>query len=130
VYGHVDAIIGAAMFMKNDEFARFDERFFMFHEEIDMQLRKKKSKYFSVLINGPEIIHLGGGSSGDDGDYLLKVAKKTMFYNFSSKIIYFKKNKNSRFFLVIMKMLIILFYLNPCIIRHTYKHAKGIFKMK
>jgi GT2 family glycosyltransferase len=130
VYGQVDVIIGAAMFMKNDKFARFDERFFMFHEETDMQLQKKYNKYFSVLINGPKIIHLGGGSSGADNDYLSKITRKTMFYNFCSIIIYFKKNKNSKIFVSIMKILIIVFYLNPCIIRHTHRYAKDIFHIK
>ena len=66
-YPHeVDYIIGADVMLRKsviDKTGVFDERFFMFGEEAEMQFRIKKAGCRIVFTPGPEIIHYGGASS-------------------------------------------------------------------
>lgn len=62
----VDYITGADMFFHRsiyDENAGFDHQIFMYGEESDWQWRMKKKGIYSVVIPGPQIIHLEGQSS-------------------------------------------------------------------
>ena len=63
-YKEVDYVIGADIFMKKEknEFNLFDEDFFLYYEETEMQYRYKKNGLRNYIIDGPEIIHLGGES--------------------------------------------------------------------
>ena len=60
--GRVDYITGADLFVKNDEYACFDERYFLYYEETDLQMKMKLSGKERRLIDGPLIQHLKGGS--------------------------------------------------------------------
>ena len=56
-------VTGADLFVLNNDDAYFDEDYFMYFEETDLQLNhftKKGKKIF--IIPGPKIIHLEGGS--------------------------------------------------------------------
>jgi GT2 family glycosyltransferase len=128
-YGIVDIVLGAAMFMKNDDFARFDERYFMYHEESDMQLKKSRARYQSILIKGPKIIHLGGMSSGNYSNYFSHLSSATMFYNYFSKILYFRKNIPSKIGVIIIKFFIVLVYSNPILIKKTLGYIKRIISV-
>lgn len=58
-YGKIDYVTGADLFLKNDEFAKFDERFFLYYEETDLQLNlQQKTGKKCFLISTPKIIHL------------------------------------------------------------------------
>ncbi|ADY36303.1 glycosyl transferase family 2 [Phocaeicola salanitronis DSM 18170] len=62
----VEMVIGADLFIRKeviDKLGMFDETFFMYHEENDMQRRFNKSGYKMALILGPQIIHLEQASS-------------------------------------------------------------------
>ncbi|MFN4244673.1 MAG: glycosyltransferase family 2 protein [Brevinematia bacterium] len=57
----VDYIIGADMFVRKDIFekiGKFDERFFMYFEEADLQIRIKKKGYKIGIVKCTPIIHL------------------------------------------------------------------------
>ena len=61
----VDSIIGADLFLRRavlDEIGLFDERFFMYNEEIDLCYRIKKAHYNIKLVPEANIIHLEGKS--------------------------------------------------------------------
>lgn len=90
-YGEVGYVMGADLFMKNDEFARFDERYFMFYEESDMQYRLQNKGKKSLIIKAPKIIHLEGGS--DNRNRLIyNFRKLTSIYYWESCILYLNKN--------------------------------------
>lgn len=62
----VDAICGADMFLPKkifDKIGGFDENIFMYGEEIELQFRLRKMNIKSLIIEGPEIVHFGGGST-------------------------------------------------------------------
>ena len=61
----VDYITGADMFVPAEVFYQtggFDPDFFMYCEEVDWQKRMAEAGYRRIVIDGPEIIHLEGGS--------------------------------------------------------------------
>lgn len=61
----VGYVTGADLFIKREvieKFGLFDPSFFMYYEETEMQFRYKKKGTSSVIITGPQIIHLCGGS--------------------------------------------------------------------
>lgn len=67
--GKVDYIIGADMFLMKsvyDSQNGFDERFFMYFEEADMQIGLAEKGYMHFFITNARIIHLGGGSQKNE----------------------------------------------------------------
>ncbi|MCQ2577005.1 MAG: glycosyltransferase family 2 protein [Treponema sp.] len=86
-------ITGADNFLLNNNNARFDESFFMYFEETDMQfnhfhLEGKKS----IILDTPKIIHLEGGSEKDQSAGY-NFSKLTNIFFWISAIKYCKKNK-------------------------------------
>jgi GT2 family glycosyltransferase len=76
----VEYITGANLFIEKrlfDDFSGFDEDFFMYYEETDLQKRFALNGYKSVLIAGPKIIHFQGKSFVGQNS----IRKITMEYN-------------------------------------------------
>jgi len=91
--GPVDVIIGADLFMLNNENARFDEYFFLYHEETDLQynnLQKKNLK--RLIIDGPEIKHLEGGSNKKTENKYDFITSFSRMHDRLSKVKYYRKN--------------------------------------
>jgi hypothetical protein len=68
--GLVDYISGAALFIKKtvaDKYGLFSPDYFMYCEETDMQRRYLEHGFRSRVIDGPEIVHLEGGSQRKKG---------------------------------------------------------------
>lgn len=64
-YKNVDFITGADLFIPKsviDKIGAFDPKFFMYYEETDLQKRMADNGYQRLIIEGPKIIHLEGGS--------------------------------------------------------------------
>jgi len=123
----VEYITGAALFMKNDQYADYDERFFLYFDDSDLQLSLVKAGRKRIIIPGPRIIHLEGGSNSVYNE-------KTFQGSFSriqfaiSKIKYYKKRKDYPAAIFILKTLTIIKWLNPRIIRNTIKYFPELIK--
>lgn len=84
----VDQVIGAFFFIRSELFQMldgFDERFFVYYEEVDFSLRAREIGYRSFFLADEEAMHIGGGSSDN-------VKSTRLFYNLRSRLIFFKKN--------------------------------------
>jgi N-acetylglucosaminyl-diphospho-decaprenol L-rhamnosyltransferase len=95
----VDWLSGAALFMRHDVFKEiggFDERFFMYFEDIDLAKRIKDLNLYSIYYPGVSITHLGGKSINKD-----KIRKK---YYYTSQDYYYKKH-HSYFTFLLMKLM-------------------------
>jgi len=93
----VEQLIGAAMLVRRDVFERvggFDERFFMYYEEVDLCKRIKEAGHRVVYYPGAEIIHLGGKSSGQ-----IPAGKRLMMLN--SLLRYLQKNTSRVYYPVL-----------------------------
>ena len=87
----VDYIIGADLCIRRnciEKCGLFDPDFFMYYEESELQNRYKKNGFKSMIVSGPEIVHLECASTKKQG-------KKYTYRNrrmfFSSYILYMKK---------------------------------------
>ncbi|MDE6378962.1 MAG: glycosyltransferase family 2 protein [Muribaculaceae bacterium] len=67
---NVDYVTGADMFLPRQVFEStggFDPDFFMYCEEVDWQKRMEEAGLERLVVEGPEIIHLEGGSDSSKG---------------------------------------------------------------
>lgn len=116
--GEVDYVTGADLFVKNDENAFFDERYFLYYEETDMQMQMALKGKKRILIDGPLIRHLKGGSNTSQNplNFYKSVSKINTFL---SACKFQQKFFNNPVRLFIFKFLITLHWLNPALIGKT-----------
>ena len=84
----VEWISGAAMIMKREVFNEingFDERFFMYFEDLDFAFRAKKAGWQSYYLAETKALHYGGGAS-------YQVKDKRLFYMLNSRVLYIAKH--------------------------------------
>ena len=84
----VDQVIGAFFLIRKSVFdlcRGFDERFFVYFEEVDLSLRAKQLGYGSYYIAEATAFHMGGGSTG-------KVKATRLFYLLRSRLCYTRKH--------------------------------------
>ena len=125
-YGEVDVIFGAALFLKNDLNAVFDENFFLYSEEVDLELRMYEKGLKRILIDGPQIVHYAGCNIRYD---VLSVSTFSEICAQISDVRYSKKNlgKKSAF---LLRLIILADWLNPFIPRNVIKKALELNKLK
>ena len=83
----VDHVIGAFYFIRRnvfDELNGFDERFFMYLEDLDLSCRVKKIGLSSMYLSDVYIEHFCGGSSQ-------QVKSHRLFYSLRSRLLYIEK---------------------------------------
>lgn len=126
---NIEYITGADLFLKNDENASFDENFFMYYEESDLQVKLKRKGLERKLIKGPKIIHLSGMSGGGrTSRYVFK--KNTSIYSWISCLYYLKKNCTVGVSWKLMKIQLMLVYLLPWNFFSKTKGFKRIMEFK
>lgn len=80
----VDHVIGAYFFVRRRAFERlggFDERFFVYLEDLDFSLRVHQLGHRSVFVDGARAFHAGGGTSR-------QIKTLRSFYSLRSRIQY------------------------------------------
>jgi len=80
----VDQVMGAFFMVRRSLFERlggFDERFFVYFEDLDFSLRAKKIGYSSWYLADAAVYHRGCGTSDS-------VKKERLFYYLKSRILY------------------------------------------
>lgn len=126
--GKVDFITGADLFMKNNDFARFDENFFLYYEDTDLQFNTTQNGLSSILIDGPEIKHLCGGSVGEAFNIKRKASYSRIQFELS-RVLFSKKNLGSKAFVFILKLIISLIWINPFLFGNTKNFYKKLWKI-
>ena len=84
----VDHVIGAYFFVRNCLFktlSGFDERFFVYLEDIDFSLRAKLAGFTSYFLASAQCYHRGGGTSE-------QIKPRRLYYSLQSRILYGFKN--------------------------------------
>lgn len=100
--GEVEVLTGAFMLMKRKLFTElkgFDERFFMFGEDIDLSYRIHKAGYQNLYYGKTSIIHFKGESTVKDASYLRH------FYG-ALEIFYLKHYRHSELGRSILRLLV------------------------
>lgn len=127
--GAVGYITGADLFLKNNETAFYDEHFFMYFEETDLQLRLLEHGLNRLIISGPKIVHLCGGSDGANNKYY-SFSKKSSIYYWISCIYYFSKNSFSTFKLILLQLCIVFIWIMPWNIKICHSFVNKVLKIK
>lgn len=84
----VDQVIGAFFFVRRSLFERlggFDERFFVYYEDLDLALRAHQAGWRSRYLAGARIFHRGGGVSR-------QISARRLYYVTYSKLRYARKH--------------------------------------
>ena len=84
----IDQVIGSFFLVRKSIFVAlhgFDERFFVYYEEVDFSLRAKQKGFTSYYLSEVSIFHRGGGITE-------QVKSIRLFYSLRSKVIYGFKN--------------------------------------
>lgn len=129
ITGEVACVSGADLFMKNNSNARFDERFFLYCEEVDLEYKLYKKGLKRIIIDGPEIIHLEGASSNANSKSL-----KSEYFGFSKiqdeiSNVRFIKYHFGNLKAFVLKILVSIFWLNPIGISDTRKYYKILWSI-
>jgi len=94
----VDQLMGAFFLVRSDLFRAlngFDERFFVYFEEVDFSYRARQAGYCSVYLADAQAFHVDGGTS-----WQVKAAR--LFYSLRSRLLYgFKNSSHSRAILLV-----------------------------
>ena len=126
--GKVEYVTGADLFMKNDKNCIYDERYFLYYEETDIQWKLMKQKLDRIIIDGPEIVHLEGKSYTKINSFLEHYLS---FGNIQSQLsrIKFQKYNSSPLAATIMKVLLYLSWLIPIYKDKTHDYKNEIWKI-
>lgn len=123
--GEVGYVIGADLFIKNNKYAFFDEKYVLYFEDADLQLKMKENDLRRLIILGPKILHLEHKSN--------KFLKKIDFFKSFAKInsmisaiIYAKKNIKNKFLIFYLKFITLLNFCNPFLYPKTKKYIKTL----
>jgi hypothetical protein len=84
----IDQVTGAFFLVRSkvfEELNGFDERFFVYFEEVDFSLRVRDAGYVSYHLAEAEAVHIGGGCSEID------IAAR-LFYSIRSRLLYARKH--------------------------------------
>lgn len=80
----VNHVIGAFFFMRRlvfEELIGFDERFFVYLEDVDVSLRAKQAGWETAYLTGAQAFHQGGGTSR-------QIKATRLFYSLRSRLLY------------------------------------------
>lgn len=80
----VDHVMGAFFLVRRETFETlngFDERFFVYLEDLDFSFRAKQAGWNSVYLTEAQAFHLGGGTSN-------QVKAMRLFYSLRSQLLY------------------------------------------
>jgi GT2 family glycosyltransferase len=104
-YQPVDYICGADLFIQSNLFLKiggFDEDYFMYYEEIDLQYKLSQKGYTNILLNNIGLKHIGGASLNEN-------TKLINLYSLESIIKYFKKHSTLLEYFTLKLYLITMF---------------------
>ena len=120
----VDQVIGAFFLIRKNVFDQcygFDERFFVYFEEVDLSLRVKKLGYSSYFLADATAFHKGGGCSD-------QVEALRLFYSLRSRILYAHKHYGPVDFTILIFLTLIEFplRLSRGILRFSLSDVKNV----
>jgi GT2 family glycosyltransferase len=122
----VDQVMGAFMFMRNSIFEKlgyFDERFFVYYEELDFSKRLAQLGGTSFYNSDINAVHSGGGTTNN-------VKTFRLFLNLSSRLQYAKKHFSFFGYTVVW---ICTFVIEPftrnilVLLKGNFKEIKSVF---
>lgn len=102
----VDHVIGAFFLVRRDLFDAlqgFDERFFVYLEDLDFSYRARQAGWHSVYLVDAQAFHAGGGTSN-------QIKARRLFYSLRSRLLYAFKHFSK---LGAVSVLLATFFVEP-----------------
>jgi GT2 family glycosyltransferase len=121
----VDQPMGAALMMRRDalnEVGGFDQRFFLYMEDVDLCERIKKKGWKIFYLPTAKMIHFAGGSSEQNWE-------KSQFYFIQSLIRYFQKRPGSSM-MIVKFSLCIAFLIRALVSVFSGEAERSLFYLK
>jgi GT2 family glycosyltransferase len=118
----VDQVMGAFMFMRKEVFQKigyFDERFFVYYEELDFSERLYQAGGKSFYTHSAKAIHTGGGTT-----HAVKAFR--LFLNLRSRLQYAKKHFSYPGFLLVAFCSLLIEPFTRCLFLLLKGHFKEI----
>jgi len=84
----VDCVMGAFFFVRRELFSRlggFDERFFVYYEELDFARRAKDLGFLTVFLHDASICHVGRATTD-------RIPARRLYYSLTSRAAYARKH--------------------------------------
>lgn len=133
----VDWLTGTAMFIPRaviDAVGMFDESFFMYSEEVDLEYRMAKSGFHNMLIDGPRIVHYSGGSfknAAAPAECARPLNRKRIWFNLG-KLMFFDKHSSGPGVLVYVTLMLasVMYEMLLDLFRREYTFAEHVKFMK
>lgn len=100
----VDHVIGAFYLVKNSLFKKllgFDERYFVYLEDLDLSYRLKQEGYRCVYLVEAQSFHKGGGTSN-------QIKAIRLFYSLRSRLLYAHNHFNKAGFCIVLTTTLII----------------------
>lgn len=100
----VDQVMGAFLMIRRtlfEQLAGFDERFFLYYEDVDLCLAARQAGWAVVHYAGAQAIHIGGGTTA-------AIKDRRLFYLVNSRVEYAAK-RHGRLAAVALIVFILLF---------------------
>lgn len=100
----VDWLTGASFMIRREHFdlvGGFDEKFFLYFEEVDLFFRLKQQGFKAVSCNKSVIYHISGASTGVNKQGQLGLLPRKPKYWFESRRHFYLKNYGRLYFLLI-----------------------------
>lgn len=126
--GNIDYITGADLFLLNNKDAFYDENFFLYFEDTDINKRLDLQGKKRLLIDGPKIQHLEHKSNKIQSKLLYYASFSKIHFTLSS-IKYMRKYSNNIFLIFISKLLVTFEWITPFLLRRNYKYLKQLWKI-
>lgn len=127
--GTVDYLTGADLFIKNDQCALFDERFFLYYEETYLQKQLEKRGLKRIMIDGPQIVHLEGQCNSKKEDST--VSRYMSFSDIQNELsrIKYQKYTGRVWVAFVMKVMLRLFWAIPCFVQETKMYREELWSI-
>jgi N-acetylglucosaminyl-diphospho-decaprenol L-rhamnosyltransferase len=100
----VDQVMGACFLMPRALFERlggFDERFFLYYEDVDLAWRARAEGWHSWYETGGTVTHQGGGSSR-------RIPARRLYYSLSSRLRFARKHFSRAGWLAVLAMTLLV----------------------
>lgn len=109
--GYIGYVTGADLFVENNEMARFNEEYFMYCEETELELKLARNGLKRLIIDGTEIVH----DQSKEHETEIKVYRASDYYKEKSSLVYCRNNLKKK--PVMLSFLIKLNGINPYVRR-------------
>lgn len=100
----VEQVMGAFFFVRRSVFellGGFDERFFVYYEEVDFCYRAHMAGFRTVYLSTAQAYHAGCGTSD-------QIRARRLFYSLRSRLLYAKKNFNVQYFIFVLLITLLI----------------------